>query len=256
MNRIEKRDEFLAAEVKELVLEIGYAECKVVETATDKIVVEAILDEENADRYSCTLADGVLKVDASKANKTISLTDTKKSAWEKQELTITVPYDMELEDLELCVGAGTAKLENVSTKYDKAKIEVGAGKLDVMTLTVANHIHAELGAGAVDIQNMTAKTANVECGVGRMVVKGAVESDIKAECGVGSLEMQLDAVESDYNYDIDCGLGSVLINGSKRGGWFASKADMVNAGAKGNMKLECGIGRIELVTQKRISAEA
>lgn len=255
MNRVEKRDEFVAAEVKKLVLEVGYAECKVVETATDKIEVEAILDEENADRYACLLTDGVLKVDASKANKTISLSDGKKSALEKQEITITIPYNMELEELELCVGAGTAKLTNISTKYDKVKLEVGAGKLNADTLAVSTHADIEVGAGAVDVQNLTAKTANVECGVGRMVVKGAVESDINAGCGVGSLEMTLDAVESDYNYDIDCGLGSVVINGSKRGGLFATAADMVNAGAKGKMRLECGIGKIELVTQKRLTAE-
>lgn len=253
MARMEKRDEFLASEVREFVLEVGYAECMVVEEATDKIVIEATVDEENADKYYCTLTDGVLKVDASNANKKISLTDDKRSALEKQEVTITVPCGMKLEVLELCVGAGTARLKNASTSYDRAEIEVGAGKLEITALVVENNIDIEVGAGNADIQNMTAATASIECGVGKMSVKGAVAGDTKIECGVGNIEMYLDAVESDYNYDIDCGIGSVYINGSKRGGLLASKADMTHAGAKGTIKLECGIGKIELITQKRIA---
>ena len=252
MTKTERRDEFLASEVKEFVLEVGYAECVVAEEATDKIVVEAVIDAENADKYYCTLIDGVLKIDASNANKRINLSDKNRSTLEKQEITITVPCGMQLDVLELCVGAGTAKLKNTSSSYGRAEIEVGAGKLDVTVLTVENNIDAEVGAGSANIQNLKATTASIECGVGKMSVKGAVEGDISIECGVGNIEMYLDAAESDYNYDIDCGIGSVYINGSKRGGFLASSADMAYAGAKGTIKLECGIGKIELITQKRL----
>lgn len=253
MAKMEKRDEFLASEVREFVLEVGYAECAVVEEATDKITVEAAIDAENADKYYCTLTDGVLKIDASNANKRINLSDKNRSALEKQEVTITVPCGMKLDVLELCVGAGTARLKNASSSYGRAEIEVGAGKLDVAALAVENNIDVEVGAGNASIQNLTAATASIECGVGKMSVKGAVEGDISIECGVGNIEMYLDAAESDYNYDVDCGIGSVYINGSKRGGFLTSSADMAHAGAKGTIKLECGIGKIELITQKRLA---
>ena len=255
MGRVEKRDEFLASEVREFVLEVGYAECMVVEEATDKIVIEATIDEENADKYYCTLTNGVLKVDACNANKKISLMDGNRHTVEKQIVTITVPCNMHFEVLELCVGAGTARMTNASTKYGRAEIEVGAGKLEVATLAVDTNVDIEVGAGNANIQNLAATTADIACGVGKMSVKGAVEGDISIECGVGNIEMYLDAVESDYNYDIDCGIGSVYINGSKRGGLLASKADMTHAGAKGTIKLECGIGKVELITQKRLKAE-
>ena len=115
MARMEKRDEFLASEVRELVLEVGYAECVVVEEVTDKIIVEAAIDAENADRYYCTLTNGVLDIDAGDANKKINLIDKNRSALEKQEIRITVPCGMKLEVLELCVGAGTARLKNASS---------------------------------------------------------------------------------------------------------------------------------------------
>ena len=253
MTKVEKRDEFLASEVKGLVLEVGYAECAVVEVATETVTVEAVVDAENADKYFCSLENGVLQVEACEANKKISLTDKNRSAIEKQEVTIYVPCGMKLDTLELSVGAGTAKLKNASTVYGKADIEVGAGKLEAVALNVAGNVSIEVGAGNASIANLTAATADIECGVGKMSVKGAVAGDCNIECGVGNIEMYLDAAESDYNYDIDCGIGSVYINGSKRGGLLASSADMAHAGAKGTIKLQCGIGKIELNTQKRIA---
>ena len=253
MTKVEKRDEFLASEVKGLVLEVGYAECAVVEVATETVTVEAVVDAENADKYFCSLESGVLQVEACEANKKISLTDKNRSAIEKQEVTIYVPCGMKLDTLELSVGAGTARLKNASTVYGKADIEVGAGKLEAVALNVAGNICIEVGAGNASIANLTAATADIECGVGKMSVKGTVAGDCNIECGVGNIEMYLDAAESDYNYDIDCGIGSVYINGSKRGGLLASSADMAHAGAKGTIKLQCGIGKIELITQKRIA---
>ena len=253
MTKVEKRDEFLASEVKGLVLEVGYAECAVVEVATETVTVEAVVDAENADKYFCSLENGVLQVEACEANKKISLTDKSRSAIEKQEVTIYVPCGMKLDTLELSVGAGTARLKNASTVYGKADIEVGAGKLEAVALNVAGNVSIEVGAGNASIANLTAATADIECGVGKMSVKGAVAGDCNIECGVGNIEMYLDAAESDYNYDIDCGIGSVYINGSKRGGLLASSADMAHAGAKGTIKLQCGIGKIELITQKRIA---
>lgn len=253
MTKVEKRDEFLASEVKGLILEVGYAECAVVEVEADTVTVEAVLDEENADKYLCALQNGVLAVNACEANKKISLTDKNRSALEKQEVTIYVPCGMKLDRLDLSVGAGTARLKNASTVYGKADVEVGAGKLETVAMSVEGNINIEVGAGNANIGNLTATTADIECGVGKMSVKGVVSGDCNVECGVGNIEMYLDAAESDYNYHIDCGIGGVYINGSKRGGLFASSADMVHAGAKGTIELQCGIGKIELITQKRLA---
>jgi len=255
MERVEKRTEYLAADVRELVLDISYAECLVQEAATDTITVEAILDGEHEAKYHCSLSDGILAVSTGSYSKTISINGRglKKSDIEKQVITVTIPYEMPLEVLELCVGAGSVKLTNASTSYKRVELEVGAGKLYADRLNVAGHIDVETGAGSADIGNLTAATASVECGVGKLSVKGAVEGNIDISCGVGSIVMYLDAAESDYNYDIDCGIGSVVINGSKRGGLFTADANMVHPGAKGTINLECGVGKIELITQKRLA---
>jgi len=259
MSRIEIRDEFLASEVKGLSLEIGFANLLVKEEATDKITVSAMRDEEKSSRYNCELNNGELQVEAGNVNVTISIFGKggtfRKGEVEKDEVCITVPYGMQFEMLELSLGAGNAKFLNVSTIYDRADLDVGAGTLSAEALKVNGHIDMGLGAGDIEIKNLSAQSADLGCGVGKMSVAGAVEKDIDISCGVGSVDVYLDAVESDYNYEIDCAVGTVIINGSKRGGVFAASSNVTSPTAKGTIDLDCGVGKIELSTQKRIAAE-
>ena len=257
MAKIEIRNEYAAADVKGLVLEVGYADLLVQEEATDKITVSTMRDEEKTASYSCELRDGVLKVNP--GNMDIHITifgDGKKfnkGDIEKDMVLITLPCGMHFAEMDLSIGAGKAKFKNNSTTYERVEIEVGAGTVSVDNLTVEGHMEVETGAGTVELLNFRAASASVECGVGAMKLKGAVDGDVNINCGVGSVEMELDAVEADYNYEISCAIGAVLVNGSKRGGMFASQSTMRNADAKGKMNMNCGVGRIELLTRKRLA---
>lgn len=258
MAKCELRDEFTASEIRGLILDIGYASLIVEEADTDKVIVSTVRDEEKNSSYLCELKDGMLRVKTGNVNITISLFGDDKTFHkgdiEKDTVTITVPVGMCFSELELSIGAGNAKLLNDTTVYEHVEIEVGAGKLQMNVLNVDGHVDLEVGAGSAEIKTFKAKTADFECGVGRMNISGSVDGNINVNCGVGSIEMYLDAVESDYNYDISCAVGSVMINGSKRGGMFASASRVCSPSAKGNIALSCGVGKIELNTQKRVCA--
>lgn len=257
MAKCERRDEFLAADITGLSLEIGYAELRMVEEATDKIEVIANLEEEKVEKYVCEVNDGTLRVKAGNMEVRISIfgDDTKfhKGDMAKDIVTITVPYGMKFDEMKLKLGAGVAKLANPSNSYTHVKTEVGAGKLMTEGLQVEDLIEIEVGAGSAELNNFRAKKASIECGVGTMQMRGAVDSDIDINCGVGTIEMDLDAVENDYNYHIDCAVGSVVINGSKRGGLFSSRSSVSSPNARGTINLECGVGIIELRTRKLIA---
>lgn len=259
MAKMEIRDEFLVTEVRGLSLDIGFAKLIVKEEATDKIVVSTMRDEEKSSKYYCGLSDGILQVEAGNVNINITVFGKEstfhKGDIEKEEVCITVPYDMHFELLELCLGAGNAQLLNQTTTYERAEFEVGAGVLKAEMVKVDAHVDIELGAGNIEMSHLSAKTADIDCGVGRMMVNGTVEGDIDIDCGVGNIEMCLDAIESDYNYKVDCAIGSVVINGKKCGGFFASSSNMTSQTAKGTIDLDCGVGKIELTTQKRIGMQ-
>lgn len=257
MARVEIRNEYAAAEVKKLILEVGYADLLVQEDATDKIVVSTMRDEEKTAEYKCELKDGVLKVNPGNVDIHITVFGEgktfRKGDIEKDTVLITLPYDMHFEEMELSIGAGKAKLQNYSTIYDHADISVGAGTVSVDHLVVNGPVKAATGAGTVEFLDFKAASASADCGVGTMKLRGAVDGNMDISCAVGSVEVNLDAVEADYNYEISCAVGSVLVNGSKRGGMFSSRSVMCNAGAKGKINMSCGVGRIELLTQKRLA---
>ncbi len=259
MARVERRDEFLAADVKAMKLEIAYADFILQEEATDKIVVSMTRDDEKGTSYTCELENGVLQVLTEGVQIAVTLSGKNKGFHkeeiEKDSLIITVPTGMKLDEMELELGAGSTQFANTSTCYTEMKMEVGAGKLKASRMNVEEKATVTVGAGSVELADFFARDAKMECGAGSMKIMGAVERDMKVSCGVGAVELCLDAVEEDYNYSIECGIGSVVINGSKRGGLFASGSKVCNPNAKGAMKLECGVGKIELITRKRLAAE-
>lgn len=259
MAKIEIRNEYAAVDVKGLSLDVGYADLLVQEETTDKIVVSTMRDEEKTASYSCELRDGILKVNPGNVDIHISIFGGDKTfhkgEMERDLVMITVPYDMHFEEMEFCIGAGKAKFKNCSTTYERAEIEVGAGTVSMDNLMVEGHVDVETGAGTVELLDFKAASASVDCGVGKMSLRGAVDGNIDINCGVGFVEMDLDAVESNYNYEISCAVGTVLVNGSKRGGMFANQSVMCNADAKGKINMNCGVGKIELLTQKRLVKE-
>ena len=256
MAKFEKRDAFLASDINVFDLQIGYAELRLVEKETDQIEVVAILEEEKAEKYDCEATNGTLKLNAGKVDVRVSIFGEDKT-FHKEEaakdiITIMIPKGMKLEKLHIDLGAGTAKLATPALSVTTTKIEVGAGKFMAEGLLVEDSLDVNTGAGVAELCDFSSKKANVECGVGSMKLKGAVDGDIHVNCGVGAIEMDLDAVENDYSYKIDCAIGSVIINGNKRGGLFASKNTVASPNAKGTIHLSCGVGKIELHTRKKI----
>ncbi len=67
-------------------------------------------------------------------------------------------------------------------------------------------------------------------------------SDIKS--GIGSIKLDLIGNIDDYGISVDCGIGSVIINGDKYSGIGVNKKNTI--GAKNDFRIECGTGDIEI----------
>ena len=63
------------------------------------------------------------------------------------------------------------------------------------------------------------------------------------------MSVKLAGKETDYNYEVSCGLGKIKVNDSGYGSFAASKR-VQHEQAKGTMKLECGVGKIKIETEK------
>lgn len=126
---------------------------------------------------------------------------------EDRRLTILIPREMELEDVELEIGASKADISNICAKA--LKLEVGAGQANIADL-------------------------NVE------------KLDVNA--GVGQVNIELNGVQNEYNYRVECGIGHVVVGKSSYSG-LGSEDDVKFEGATKEINVECGIGEVRIEFQ-------
>lgn len=110
-------------------------------------------------------------------------------------------------------------------RFDEVDLEVGAGEAYIGKLTT-NLLDVEVGAGEADIRDLDTVTLN-------------------AGVGAGKLYMELVGSENDYNYDVECGIGEILIGDNSYGG-LGKNQSVSNTGAKRMLDVECGIGEVEI----------
>lgn len=73
---------------------------------------------------------------------------------------------------------------------------------------------------------------------------GSIRGSIAAECSMGSIDFLLDGDQMDYNYDIDCAMGSIEVDHREYAGIAAEKH--IDNDAAWNCSLECAMGGITL----------
>lgn len=219
MEKTEKQYE--VNEIRAIQMELDCAEFVVLESEDDaQIRIEAEVEEK--DIYEEYVDNGVLKV---------------RHKWKKQwfkpgddkaNISLWIPKGRQFEKISLEIGAGDANLSKVELVCDNMKLEVGAGNIDIASVKITDKLDVEIGAGSVNLRNATVTNVNVES-------------------GVGSCYLGLAGSESDYNYDISCGVGKIQINDNymKQIGGSEKRR---NPNAIGNIKLDCGVGRIEVHT--------
>lgn len=106
-------------------------------------------------------------------------------------------------------------------------------------------VDLEIGASKANIKDVVAKECVIVVGAGEANILNLETQYLNAETGVGKLTIQLIGKESDYNYNIECGIGSIQIGENSYGG-LGTKQRVLNPGAKCSMDVECGIGEIQV----------
>lgn len=161
------------------------------------------------------------------------------------KIIVEIPGGTRFEKVELDVGASTLNFEIGSVTCKEMSLTVGAGTVTVGDLTVEEKLDVEIGVGTAELYGISCGTLDAECGMGEFIMDGAVSGDIDAECSMGSMVLELDGNESDYNYDLSCGMGDLTINESSFGGIGGSR-QIRNQNAVGTIRLDCGMGTLDL----------
>ncbi|MBE5887781.1 MAG: hypothetical protein E7283_02985 [Lachnospiraceae bacterium] len=102
-----------------------------------------------------------------------------------------------------------------------------------------------LGASAAKVADLRVVCMNIEVGAGQATLKNIDLKYLEAEVGVGALLMELVGKQSEYSYNVDCGIGAVTIGSNTYGGLGAETSVKVD-NAVGQIDVDCGIGEVKI----------
>lgn len=162
-------------------------------------------------------------------------------------ITLYFPKGFVFENVKMETGAGNIFMERFPVSCESMEIKIGAGKCRADQLSVEKKLYVNVGAGKAKLYTAKAGTLSIDCGVGDCIYEGSVNGDVDVNCGVGKCELKLDNQENDFNYDISCGLGKVSVNDRKIK-LIGSEKRSMGGDVLGTVRLQCGVGKIELMT--------
>lgn len=204
------------SDIDELKMDVHSAQIKIRTDGTLKNEIR-IESEENSQN-----------IDVTQKEKTLYI-ESKGKGWEKffqdtMEMTVFLPESYCLKDVQMTIGAGTLDIEKICCK--ELQLDVGAGRLQA--------------------EQYQAEKAKLSCGAGTIRLSGGNEPErIDADCGVGQIYMEIGGKKEAYNYDLNCSIGKISIDGEKViSGLEENKKIDYQAGKQ--IEAKCGAGSVEL----------
>ena len=126
---------------------------------------------------------------------------------------------------------------------EKLDLEVGAGQIIADKLTL-DSLNLSVGMGEIRIDDMLVGKLDAEVGMGNLHAEGAVIEKLIAECAMGNIEMEIQGAQTDYDYSIECGMGNVTIGDNSYSGLANEKT--IENGADRKMEVECAVGNVDI----------
>ncbi|MCP1102624.1 DUF4097 and DUF4098 domain-containing protein YvlB [Aequitasia blattaphilus] len=179
-----------------------------------KIKVEEITRTGRSADYE--VEDGELQIESHKGG--ISWFNTRGN----RSMRITIPQKLQLDEVDLELGAGQLQVNNLSAK----------------------EIHLEVGAGEGKLEDFQGDYVTIKNGAGRVEATGDATRNLDVETGVGEVVVGVKGDSTDYNYSVSSGIGEVRIGETSYGG-IGSDGNVSNNSDR-DIKVECGVGKVAI----------
>lgn len=205
--------------VKSLSLNVGAAEVVIIKGGDFSIETRGI---EKQDLFVQMLPEGNLVISNSKKMNFNFFSHDRQSRIFPRIL-LSIPEKASLAELNVSLGMGYIKSQEIDVSCARGKIEVGAGNLVISKVNGTN--------------------LNFRCGMGNLEYSGSVKGRVNIDCGMGNVSMQLNGNPQEYSYDAKVCLGEFKFNDVKRKG----VCQEYNQQRKENhISVNCGMGNVSV----------
>lgn len=127
--------------------------------------------------------------------------------------------------------------------YDKIFVKVGAGNLTIEKLC-GKDVTVDVGMGNVILSGLNAVNMDADVGMGNLAIEGLLTGDATIDCGMGQIVMKLSGKGNDFDYELDCGIGSLKVEGVYSIVGIGNKN--IDNGATKEIEATVGMGNIEV----------
>ena len=127
--------------------------------------------------------------------------------------------------------------------YEDMVIDVAAGNFEMDEL-LAQKVIFDVGMGNVNVSDMHVDSLEAAVGMGNMEVTGIVNEEAAVDVGMGQIVLKLIGNSTDYNYTLDCGMGSLSVEDVYTIAGIGSQD--INNNAEKDIEASCGMGNIEV----------
>lgn len=225
----------VGSDITELKVEVGGCIFRMEKSEDSNFYLEA----KNAGKFQGYVENGTLYVRALKNGliENVSLNGANTC-----KITIYVPEDFYFEKASLEMGAGSMELDKLNG--NEISLEVGAGKITVRG-AYAEKLKTSVGMGEIVIDDMEVSKLDAETNMGNLEIEGIVNEKADVECSMGNITLRLDGEKKDFDYDVECGMGAINIDGDSYSG-LAQEKHIDYDGSK-KINVECAMGNIEIL---------
>lgn len=190
---------------------------------------DAFSVESNLKNLTVKEKDGVLIIEE---NKRFGVTYTGAA------LILYIPADTVFKKADITTGAGRLTVDSLSA--DSLKLELGAGEVNIGTLTAAKKADIDGGAGRITISGGTLHNLDLDMGVGQLNLTSAILGNSEFDLGIGESNITLIGSKDDYDIDAEKGIGNITVDGETVSNLNG------NGNGENDIEINGGIGAINL----------
>ncbi len=200
--------------------------------AADFVILsgDAFRVESNLDRLVVEEKDGLLRISEQSSFWTFHYSGAK--------LALYIPADMVFEKVTFNSGAGKVTIEQLTAQ--EIDFDLGAGAVDIGNLTAFHKADIDGGAGSMILHSGQLNQLDFDMGVGEVRLTCAFSGSSTLNFGVGASTINLVGSREDYRINVHKGLGEVRVDGEK-----VSDGSVIGEG-NNRLRVDGGIGEIEI----------
>lgn len=155
-------------------------------------------------------------------------------------IIIYLPNEFNITELDLNLGAGKIDIDKIFVEI--LLMDLGAGTMTAKEINVYEKATINGGAGNINIYSGTINNLNLKLGAGNASIESDLTGSNTLTTGVGKLNLGLSRSKDNYKFDINKGLGNIILND------FDVSEDILIGDGETKIKISGAVGNIIINT--------